>query len=63
MLREGFPKEVIFERGSKLCQGESPSKSKGREFQAEGRPKVKSFNAGLNLAKMKRKPVWQKHSE
>lgn len=43
--------------------GSEPSKSQGREFQAEGRPKVKSFNAGLDLAKVKRKPVWQKHSE
>ena len=57
MVREVFSGEVIFEMTSEYGKGESSAKSKGREFQAEGRPKVKSFNSGLNLAKMNRKPV------
>lgn len=40
MVREGFSEEVIFEMRSELGKGESPAKSKGREF---GRGKTKSL--------------------
>lgn len=40
MVRAGFSEEVIVEMRSELGNRESPAKSKGRKFQAEGRPKV-----------------------